>query len=203
MDMELPSAFLELATLYKEHGFSLYMIGGSSRDFLLGLPVLDLDFVTDATPEEEKVFLPDASYAFARFGSIHVSAKPTHIDITTFRAEEGYDDHRHPKVIRFIKDMRQDSLRRDFTINAIYIDQDGKIHDFHNGLQDLEKGIIRFIGDPRVRIKEDPLRILRAERFAKRLGFHIEEESQKAIDELRGELAYLSPDKVLMESKKG
>ena len=203
MDMELPSTFLNLAAEYKKRGFSLYMIGGTSRDYLLGLPVLDLDFVTDATPEEEKAFLPDASYAFAKYGSVHISAKPTHIDVTTFREEEGYDDHRHPKNIRFIKDMEKDSLRRDFTINAIYIDQAGKIFDFHHGLDDLKKRLIRFIGDPRVRIKEDPLRILRAERFAKRLGFTIEEESQKAIDELRGELAFLSPDKVLMESKKG
>ena len=99
--------------------------------------------------------------------------------------------------------MKADSVRRDFTINAIYIDSQGNTFDFHGGLQDLEKGLIRFIGDPYIRIKEDPLRILRAERFARRLGFRIEEESQRAINELRGELAFLSPDKVLMESKKG
>ena len=179
------------------------MIGGTSRDYLLGLPVLDFDFVTDATPEEEKAFLPNASYSFARFGSVRLNANPNHIDITTFREEEGYDDHRHPRTIRFIKDMKADSVRRDFTINAIYIDSQGNAFDFHDGLQDLEKGLIRFIGDPYIRIKEDPLRILRAERFAKRLGFRIEEESQRAINELRGELVFLSPDKVLMESKKG
>ncbi len=194
MGMELPFSFLELASLYKEHGFSLYMIGGTSRDFLLGLPVLDLDFVTDATPEEEKTFLPDASYVFAKFGSIHLSAKPHPIDITTFRKEEGYDDHRHPKTVTFIKDMETDSLRRDFTINAIYIDATGKVFDFHGGLEDIKNKTIRFIGDPRVRIKEDPLRILRAERFARRLGFRIEEECQRAINELRGDISFLSPD---------
>ena len=201
--MELPSAFLELSRLFKDNGFSLYMVGGSSRDLLLGLPVLDLDFVTDATPRQEKAFLPDASYAFERYGSVRLSAQSGHIDITTFREEGGYDDHRHPTSIRFIKDMYTDSLRRDFTINAIYIDENGKVFDFHDGRKDLEEGLIRFIGDPMVRIKEDPLRILRAERFARRFGFRIEEESQKAIDALRGELSFLSPDKVLMESKKG
>ncbi len=179
------------------------MIGGTSRDFLLGLPVSDLDFATDATPDEERLFLKEANYAFARFGSIHIPSEPTHIDVTTFREEEGYDDHRHPKTIRFIKNMRQDSVRRDFTINAIYVDAEGRMYDYHGGLQDLEKKLIRFIGDPYARIKEDPLRILRAERFAKRLGFQIEEQTQKAIDELRGELSYLNPEKVLMESKKG
>jgi tRNA nucleotidyltransferase/poly(A) polymerase len=200
--MELPKTFLDFASLYARNGFSLYMIGGTSRDYLLGLPVNDFDFVTDATPEEEKAFLTDARFAFAKFGSVHINAKPLHVDVTTLRAEEGYDDHRHPKTIRFIKDLREDSLRRDFTINAIYIDASGKIYDFHDGLADLEKGIVRFIGDPRVRIKEDPLRILRAERFAKRLGFRIEENSQAAMDELWGELDFLNPEKVLMESKK-
>lgn len=200
--MNPPKVFLDYSSLYKEHGFSLYMIGGTSRDYLLGLPVNDLDFVTDATPEEERTFLDNANFTFAKYGSIHINCKPHSIDVTTFREEGGYDDHRHPQSIRFIRDMKADSLRRDFTINAIYVDAEGKIYDFHDGLSDLEKGIIRFIGDPRTRIKEDPLRILRAERFAKRLGFRIDEASQKAIDELRGELDYLNPEKVLMESKK-
>ena len=201
--MDLAEPFIEYARLYKEHGFNLYMIGGTSRDFLLGIPLLDFDFATDATPEEEKSFLPQANYTFAKYGSVRIPHGPMHIDVTTLREESGYDDHRHPAKISFIKDLEKDSLRRDFTINAIYIDDEGHVVDFHHGLEDLENKLIRFIGDPRRRIKEDPLRILRAERFARRLGFKIEPESQKAIDELRGELAFLNPEKVLMESEKG
>lgn len=198
----LPPEFLHLAKIYRDHGHSLYLIGGTSRDLLLGLESADLDFVTDATPEQEREFLEEADYRFACFGSVKVTSLGKRCDVTTLRKEWDYEDHRHPSHIEFIKDLEEDSLRRDFTINAIYIDADRKISDFHGGIDDLSCKAIRFIGDPRKRILEDPLRILRAERFAKRLGFHIEEESAKAIEELRGELAKLNPEKVLMERKK-
>ena len=178
------------------------MVGGTSRDYLLGLPYTDFDFVTDATPEEEKLFLPNAKYDFAKFGSIKIFEDDVEIDITTLRKEEGYSDHRHPKKITFIKDLETDSVRRDFTINAIYIDKDGNIYDYHNGLDDLKKKIIRFIGEPKKRIEEDPLRIMRAERFAKKLGFKIEDESLHAIEEGRGLLSLLNPEKIKMERKK-
>ena len=194
----LPEIFLRFARLYKEHGFSLYMIGGTSRDYLLGLPCLDFDFVTDATPEEEKAFLPEANYHFERFGTI----KAEGCDITTLRYEEDYVDHRHPGKVRFIKDLSLDSCRRDFTINALYIDAEGKVYDFHGGLEDLRQGIIRFIGDPAKRIKEDPLRILRAHRFAKRLQFHFDPKTEEALVSLADELSKINPDKVLMEKKK-
>lgn len=198
----LPEIFLRYAKLFEERGFSLYMVGGSSRDYLLGIPFTDFDFVTDATPEEEKAFLPQVSFAFAKFGSISFHEGENEIDITTFRKEGGYDDHRHPKAIEFIKDPSIDSLRRDFTINAIYINHEGRVLDFHHGQEDLKAGIIRFIGDPKSRIQEDPLRILRAERFAKKLGFTIEENTQKAMDENRGLLSLLNPEKIKMERKK-
>lgn len=198
----LPKEFLHLAKLYKEHGFSLCLIGGTSRDYLLNLPCADLDFVTDATPEEERAFLPDANYRFACFGSIKVNSLGVSCDVTTLRKEWGYEDHRHPVHVEFIKDLREDSLRRDFTINAIYIDENGAIFDFHDGRKDLAEKTIRFIGDPYTRIKEDPLRILRAERFASRLGFHLELETAKAMEALRDELSKLNPEKVLMEKKK-
>jgi tRNA nucleotidyltransferase/poly(A) polymerase len=178
------------------------MIGGTSRDFLLGVDPADFDFVTDATPEQEKAFLPEANYRFACFGSIKAKVDGVSVDITTLREEEGYADHRHPTKIRFITDLKKDSFRRDFTINALYVDTEGKVIDFHDGLSDLKNRLIRFIGDPHTRIKEDPLRILRARRFASRLGFTIESESLRAMEELKDQLSLLSPDKVLMESKK-
>ncbi|MDY6392900.1 MAG: hypothetical protein SPL80_08730 [Bacilli bacterium] len=198
----LPPEFLSLAETYREHGYGLYMIGGTSRDHLLGRICSDFDFVTDATPQQEQEFLPEANYRFACFGSVKVASLGTSCDVTTLRKEWGYEDHRHPSHIEFITSLEEDSYRRDFTINALYIDPEGNIFDFHGGLADLEAKVIRFIGDPRKRIKEDPLRILRAERFASRLGFHIEEESAKAIEELREELSLLNPEKVLMERKK-
>ncbi len=198
----LPKLFLKYAKLFKEHGHELYMVGGSARDYLLGLSFTDYDFVSDATPEQEKEFLPNASYTFAKFGSITFHEEGNEIDITTFREEGDYNDRRHPKSIRFISDPEKDSIRRDFTINAIYINQEGRVFDFHGGEADLKAGLIRFIGDPVKRIQEDPPRILRAERFAAKLGFKIEENTKKAIEENRGLLKLLNPEKIKMERQK-
>jgi len=179
------------------------MIGGTSRDYLLEREVLDYDFVTDATPEEMKRFLDVAKYTFAKFGTVSLIYNKQKIDIVTLREEDDYIDFRHPKTIRYVRDIKSDFIRRDFTINAIYIDKDFKIYDFADGLKDLKEGIIRFIGEPEKRVIEDPLRILRAERFAKKLGFIIEEKSLAAMNKYRHLLAKLNPDKVREEENKG
>lgn len=191
-----------LAQLFNENGFHLYMIGGTSRDFLLSLEVDDYDFTSDATPIQMKTFLVDADYTFARFGTVKIKINNQKVDITTLRKEDSYVDLRHPSKIEFTKNIEEDYLRRDFTINAIYIDKNYKIHDFSNGLKDLKDGIIRFIGDPDKRIQEDPLRILRAERFAKMLNFKIEEKSLEAIKRNYHLIERLNPQKVLEERKK-
>ena len=198
----LPALFLKYAAIFEEHGFPLYMVGGTSRDFLLGIASADFDFVSKATPDQIASFIPGLDKTFARFGSTKIYDEGIEIDFTTFRKEGEYRDYRHPSYIEFIDDMYTDSLRRDFTINALYIDAGGNVHDFHDGMEDLKRGIIRFIGDPKKRIEEDPLRILRAERFAKRLGFMIEENSAKAMDELRPLLEKLNAEKVKLEKKK-
>lgn len=194
--------FLNLANLFNKNGFNLYMIGGTSRDYLLGLEVFDYDFVTDATPEDIAKFLPDVNMTFAKFGSVSTKVESTKIDIVTLRKEEGYEDFRHPSKITFIKDINEDYLRRDFTINAIYINKDFKVIDPSNGLIDLKNKIIRFIGNPEKRIEEDPLRILRAERFAKKLNFSIESKTRDAIEKYRYLLGKLNPDKIKEEERK-
>lgn len=194
--------FSKLSKLFKENGFDLCMIGGTSRDYILGLNVLDYDFVTNATPDEMKKFLKDANYTFEKYGSVSTKIDETKVDIVTFRKEEDYIDFRHPSKISYVKTIEEDYIRRDFTINAIYINSNYKIIDPCNGLEDLKNKIIRFIGDPAKRIKEDPLRILRAERFSKRFNFAIEEKSQRAIEKYRYLLDKLNPQKVLEESKK-
>lgn len=200
--MDLPRVFLQYAELFARNGFALYMVGGTSRDYMLGKEPEDYDFATDATPKEMASFLLDGDFAFARFGTVKDSSFGVPVDITTFRKEGGYADLRHPSSVEFIVSPQEDSIRRDFTINAIYIDKDKNILDFHHGLEDLEKRLIRFIGDPPTRIQEDPLRILRGERFAKRLGFQIEESTQKAMEEHRDLLRLLNPQKIAMERKK-
>lgn len=194
--------FTKLVSIFKENGYRFYMIGGTTRDYLLGLDVFDFDFVTDATPEEIKTFLPDADFTFAKFGSVRVKVDGVKVDVTTLRVEEDYEDFRHPGKIRFVKTIEEDYVRRDFTINAIYIDEDFKVIDPSHGLEDLKNKLIRFIGDPEKRIKEDPLRILRANRFANKLGFKIEENSQKAMEKLNYLLDKLNPDKIKEEERK-
>jgi len=194
--------FKSLAKLFKENGFSLFMIGGTSRDYLLKLDVLDYDFVSDATPEDMKKFLPDANYHFEKYGSVRLKIDGVHVDITTFRSEGEYLDFRHPSDVKYVKTIEEDFVRRDFTINAIYIDEDMKCIDPSGGLIDLKNRVIRFIGDPIKRIKEDPLRILRAERFKEKLNFEIEEKSLEAINKYRYLLDKLNPEKVKEELRK-
>lgn len=194
--------FNKLANLFNENGFSLFMIGGTSRDYLLNLEVLDYDFVSDATPEDMKKFLPEANYHFEKYGSVKVKIDGVHVDITAFRKEEGYLDYRHPSKITYVKSIDEDYVRRDFTINAIYIDKDMKVIDPSGGLIDLKNKTIRFIGDPETRIKEDPLRILRAERFKEKLNFKIEEKSLLAINKYRYLLDKLNPEKIKEELRK-
>lgn len=195
--------YLKLSKIFKENGFNLYMIGGTTRDFLLGLDVFDFDFVTDATPEDIKKFLPDANFTFAKYGSVHIKVDGVKTDVTTLRVEENYEDFRHPGKIKFVKSIEEDYVRRDFTINAIYMNDKFEVIDPSNGMEDLKNKIIRFIGDPEKRIFEDPLRILRAQRFAKKLGFELEDKTKKAIEKLSYLLEKLNPEKIKEEERKG
>ncbi len=192
------SIFISLADLFKKHGYCLYLTGGSARDYLLKRDFIDFDLTTDATPNEMKEFLPEMDYTYAKFGNVHSK----HLDITTLRVEGDYKDYRHPSVVRFTAKLEEDYLRRDFTINALYIDSNLKVHDYCHGLDDLKNKIIRFIGDPNKRVQEDPLRILRAERFAKKLGFIIESNSLKAMSDNKRLLEKLNSNKIKEEIKK-
>lgn len=196
------SVFQKLAKQFNDKGFRLYMVGGTTRDYLLDIDVLDYDFVTDATPEDMMKFLPDANYRFAKFGTVRVKDDDVKVDIATLRVEGDYKDKRHPSSITYVKTLKEDYVRRDFTINAIYIDENFNVIDLCNGLEDLEKKILRFIGDPETRIKEDPLRILRAERFVRKLGFKYEKETEKAIKKYHYLLGELNPLKVIEELQK-
>lgn len=197
-------AFDRLAALYREHGYNLYLVGGTSRDILLGLYPDDLDACTDATVEEAVAFLPiGVDLSFQRFGRVKMGKEDGKMEITTLREEGPYLDHRHPSYLKFIKDLKTDSLRRDFTVNAIYLGADYVPIDFHGGLKDLEKRLIKTIGDPYLRFQEDPLRIPRAERLAARLGFSIEQKTMEALKTCYPLLAELNPAKLKEEERKG
>jgi tRNA nucleotidyltransferase (CCA-adding enzyme) len=168
---------------FSNHGHNAYLVGGSSRDILLFKKTYDIDITTDAKPEKViAIFnLKKVDPFTFKFGNVKTIINEIEVDITTLRTESDYSDLRHPEKIEFIKDPKFDSLRRDFTINALYMDKDGKILDFHNGLQDLKDKVIRMIGEPINRIKEDPVRILRALRFSLTLNMTIEDSLLSAI----------------------
>ena len=174
--------FKELAKKFNSRGYNLYLVGGTVRDYLLGKPLTDMDAVSEATPEEITSFLPKIDKTFIRFGSLKFkSPEGVKFDITTLRKESSYEDSRHPSKIIFVKDLKEDYLRRDFTVNALYMDKDLKVIDYANGQEDLKNNILRTVGDPEVRLKEDPLRILRAIRFHLMHNFTIEESLLKAM----------------------
>ena len=194
-------AFIELAKVFFEHGYRLYLVGGTVRDILLGLPLTDMDAVTDATPDEMKEFLK-GDYTFAKMGSVKVKQNDIKFDITTLRKEKGYKDHRHPGIVEFVKDIKTDHVRRDFTINAMYMDEHFRLYDFENGLEDLNNHILRMVGNPNKRLKEDPLRIIRCLRFSLTYKLTIESSLENSLMSSIKYLDTLSPDKIKMELKK-
>lgn len=181
----------------------LFLVGGSVRDLLLGRHFVDYDLASDALPSEAASFLPEANLTYAKYGVISLKKEDMHIEVTTLRKEGEYDDYRHPSSIAFVKTPLEDSFRRDFTVNALYLNGFYQVLDFHGGLADLERKTLRFIGDPLTRIKEDPLRICRAERLCLTLGFTLAEDTAKAIRESRFLLEKLNPAKLDEERRKG
>lgn len=202
MDLKLEE-YLSLNKLFSDRGYSLYLVGGTVRDYLMGLPLDDMDAVTDATPDEMKEFLPNAIYTFAKYGSVIVhTQKKVKFDITTLRKENGYLDSRHPGNIEFVKDLKIDVKRRDFTLNSLYLDKDLKVIDYVDGVEDLHNKLLRMVGDPEIRLKEDPLRIIRALRFSAQYGLAIDSELSKAIRNNIGLLNNLNIDKVKQDIRK-
>ena len=174
--------FQKLAQTFKSHGFNLFLVGGTVRDYLLNKELDDMDAVTDAIPVEVISFLPNVDTSFAHLGSLkYKNENSIKFDITTLREESGYLDSRHPSKITFVKELKIDYLRRDFTINAMYMDAELNIIDYCNGQKDLSNHILRMIGDPDKRLKEDPLRILRAIRFALMFNLVIEPSLYEAM----------------------
>jgi tRNA nucleotidyltransferase (CCA-adding enzyme) len=201
MDKKL-ELYKSLADLFSTKGFSLYLVGGTVRDYLLNKQLDDMDLVTDATPNEMKEFLSEADYTFERFGSVKLKYQDVKFDITTLRKEDGYIDNRHPNKIVFTKSLQEDVTRRDITINALYMDKNLKVIDFVNGQKDLSSHLIRMVGSPQKRIDEDPLRIIRIYRFQLETGFDIEEELKRVINSSFDKVKLLNVDKIKQEVKK-
>jgi poly(A) polymerase len=170
-----------IATL-RSAGHQAYLVGGCVRDLLLGIKPKDYDVATDARPDRIMDLFPNSGKVGAHFGIVLVRNLFSQIEVATFRSDQEYTDGRRPDTVHFEKEPRQDALRRDFTINGLMMDPDSRqVLDFVGGRSDLERRLIRAIGDPDVRFCEDHLRLLRAIRFAARLQFEIEPATFEAI----------------------
>ena len=180
-----------------DHGYEAYIVGGALRDMLLKRKVSDYDITTNAYPNAIKMIFDDyICYDIGKkHGTIAVIIDSDKIDITPYRSEDKYLDHRHPSQIRFSNNLKQDLKRRDFTINAMCMDIDTNIIDYFDGINDLNNKIIRTVGKPQNRFNEDALRILRAIRFKAQLGFYIEENTDRYIHKLKDTLNYISQER--------
>lgn len=177
-------------------GYEAFFVGGFVRDSLLDLPTKDIDITTNATPLEVKDLFNKVISTGEKYGTVTVLYKDIPFEVTTYRSEQHYHDHRRPSRVQFAKTLKEDVSRRDFTINQLIMDIDGDIIDYHDGLTDLKNHVIRTINDPLERFKEDALRIMRAFRFAAKLGFNIEENTLEAIKESRELLKEIAIERI-------
>jgi putative nucleotidyltransferase with HDIG domain len=178
-------------------GHRAYLVGGCVRDLLLGIQPKDYDVATDARPDRIMDLFPNSGRVGAHFGVVLVRDVFSQVEVATFRSDQEYSDGRHPDAVHFETDPARDAQRRDFTINGLMMDPaSGEVLDFIGGRADLERGIIRAIGDPEARFREDHLRLLRAVRFAARLKFQIEPATVEAIRRNHASILKVSAERV-------
>lgn len=200
----------QICLTLRRAGHQAFLVGGCVRDILLGREPVDYDVATDATPAQILSSFPHALGVGAQFGVMLVpditgraEEAPRNVEVATFRSDIGYSDGRHPDRVAFATTPEEDARRRDFTINALLLDpESNEILDFTGGRDDLRDGIIRAIGDPAERFREDKLRMVRAVRFAARFGYTIDPSTLRAIQEFAPEISQVSAERVRDELTK-
>ncbi|MDB4308534.1 polynucleotide adenylyltransferase PcnB, partial [Porticoccaceae bacterium] len=204
----------KVVEVLQDAGYEAYVVGGAVRDLLMGLKAKDFDVATDAKPAEVKSLFRRSRIIGRRFQIVHVQFSREIIEVTTFRSNENKSNgnrknHRQQTDSGMLTrdnvfgSLTDDASRRDLTINAMYYDPgDNSIHDFAEGLGDIEKRMIRIMGDPATRFREDPVRMLRVVRFAAKLGFTIEPRTGKPMHKLAADLEHVSPPRLFDETLK-
>jgi tRNA nucleotidyltransferase (CCA-adding enzyme) len=183
----------------EQAGFEAYFVGGSVRDSLLGIPIHDVDLATSAYPEEIKNLFSKTVDTGIEHGTVMVILKNKGYEITTFRTESGYQDYRRPDKVQFVRSLSEDLKRRDFTINALAMRENGDIIDLFHGIEDLNKRLIRAVGVASERFNEDALRMMRAVRFASKLDFNIESKTLEAISNNSSLLEKIAVERIYTE----
>jgi tRNA nucleotidyltransferase (CCA-adding enzyme) len=196
------SASYEVIRRLEIAGHEAFFVGGAVRDHLLGKIAKDIDIATSAEPDEVKAVFDNTIDVGIAHGTVLVLINHEAIEVTTFRTEGTYTDHRRPDNVHFVKTLREDLLRRDFTINALAMTKSGQIIDMFEGEKDLKERVIRAVGNPTERFHEDALRMLRAVRFSSVLDFDIEADTLQAIHDNAHQIKHVSIERVKIELDK-
>ena len=199
MKIQLPEKVKEIIEELEAAGYEAYAVGGCVRDSVLGRVPADWDITTSALPEQVKALFPRTIDTGIEHGTVTVMKDREGFEVTTYRIDGEYRDHRHPEQVNFTGELREDLRRRDFTINAMAYNDSCGLVDAFGGMEDLNNGVIRCVGAATERFEEDALRILRAVRFAAQLGFSIEEETARAAEKLAGNLSAISAERIQTE----
>lgn len=199
VSIRIPAGAMEVLKTLNGAGYEAYVVGGCVRDSILGREPQDWDVTTSARPEEVKALFRRTIDTGIQHGTVTVMVGKEGYEVTTYRIDGKYEDNRHPSEVIFTPSLEEDLKRRDFTINAMaYNDGEGLV-DLFGGMEDVEKKMIRCVGDPKARFGEDALRMMRAVRFSAQLGYEIEEETKQAIRDLAPNLKYVSAERIHAE----
>lgn len=196
------NAAIPLMKHIQSHGFEAYFVGGAVRDFYLGRTINDVDIATSATPDEIESIFDHTIPVGKAHGTINVVWNNNNYEVTTFRTEGLYEDHRRPTNVHFVRSLYEDVARRDFTINAMAMDTEFKLYDYFNGCLDLNNHCIRTVGNAQTRFTEDALRIIRGLRFQSQLNFDIEKKTYKAMSSCIEDINFLSIERIMTELEK-
>lgn len=199
INIQLPENVRTIITALQSHGHEAYAVGGCVRDSILGRVPGDWDITTSAMPEETKAIFDKTFDTGIEHGTITVLLGKEGYEVTTYRIDGEYEDSRHPKEVIFTRNLKEDLLRRDFTINAMAYNETDGLVDIFGGMEDLERKLIRCVGNARDRFCEDALRILRGIRFAAQLGFDVDPETKDGMRELAPTLKKISAERIQTE----
>ncbi len=198
--MPVPRNIRDFSQVFRDNGYSLYVVGGAVRDYLLGIENSDWDFCTDATPDQVISMFRSVIPTGIKHGTVTVLFRNECYEVTTFRTEGPYSDRRHPDDVCFVTDLKEDLSRRDFTVNAFAADCSyGRIYDYFDGESDLKAGIIRAIGNAEERFREDALRLIRMCRFCAKLGFIAHPQTFDSACKLSSNIAFVSKERIYEE----
>ena len=200
--MQMPRDVIYIINELYDNGYEAFAVGGCVRDCLLGKTPHDWDITTDASPQQVKSIFKKTVDTGIEHGTVSVILNSVGYEVTTYRIDGEYLDNRHPKEVIFTSNLKEDLMRRDFTINAMAYNDIVGLVDIYGGREDLQKGIIRCVGNAHDRFSEDALRILRAIRFSAQLGFEIDEETKNAMSELASNLKNVSAERIKTELDK-